>query len=413
MRTALYQLMLSTRLTSLTAPLTDTLPAGLVIAATPNASTTCGGVVTATAGGNTVTLSAGSSIPAGAPGTCTVTVNVTAALGGSYLNTLPANALQTSNGNNAAPAIATLTVVPPLPPVPSPVSDDSPGSVLIFNFYTSSPTAINSQNTRINLTNTNATRGVAVHLFFVEGNTCSVADAFICLTPNQTASFLASDVDPGVTGFIVAVAVDRVTGCPINFNFLIGDEFVKLASGHAANLGAEAFAALAGGLPVCNAASTTAVINFDGVSFSPAPRVLALDNIPDRASGNDTMLVVNRVGGNLLTGASTLGSIVGTLFDEGERLFSFTFFSNTCQFRSSLSNSFPRTTPRFETVIPARSSGWMKLSGGSDIGLLGAALNFNPNAASDHGAFNQGRNLHKLTLTTTASLTIPVFPPTC
>ena len=30
--------------------------------------------------------------------------------GGSYFNTLPAGALQTSNGNNAAPAVATLTV---------------------------------------------------------------------------------------------------------------------------------------------------------------------------------------------------------------------------------------------------------------------------------------------------------------
>ncbi len=96
---------------NLLAPLTDTLPAGLVIAAVPNASTTCGGVVTATAGGNTVTLTGGV-IPGGAPGTCTVTVDVTAALGGNYINSLPAGALQTSNGNNAAPAIATLTVVP-------------------------------------------------------------------------------------------------------------------------------------------------------------------------------------------------------------------------------------------------------------------------------------------------------------
>ena len=108
---------------NLTVPLIDILPTGVVIAATPNASTTCiGGVVTATAGGNTVTLTGGS-IPAGAPGTCTVTVNVTAATGGSFLNTLPVGALQTDNGSNALPAIATLTVVPlviiPTKPVPT------------------------------------------------------------------------------------------------------------------------------------------------------------------------------------------------------------------------------------------------------------------------------------------------------
>src|SRR5581483_552381 len=152
---------------TLTAPLTDTLPAGLVIADTPNASTTCGGVVSAPAGGNTVTLPAGSMIPGGSPGTCTVTVNVTTALGGNYLNTLPAGALQTSNGNNAAPAVATLTVVPLPFPVPSPISDDRAGSVLIFPIYTSSLTNPAVENTRINITNTDNGASAFVHLFFV------------------------------------------------------------------------------------------------------------------------------------------------------------------------------------------------------------------------------------------------------
>jgi hypothetical protein len=36
-------------------------------------------------------------------------------------------------------------------------------------------------------------------------------------------------------------------------------------------------------------------------------------------------------------------------------------------------------------------------------------------AGTNAGAFNQGHNLHKLTLTLTptVSLTIPVFPPSC
>ena len=102
---------------TLSAPLIDTLPTGVVIAPTPNASTTCGsggsggGVVSATPGGTTVSLSTNSTIPGGAPGTCTVTVDVTSPTAGSFLNTLAAGALQTSNGNNAAPAVATLTVV--------------------------------------------------------------------------------------------------------------------------------------------------------------------------------------------------------------------------------------------------------------------------------------------------------------
>lgn len=92
---------------SLTAAFTDTLPAGVVIAATPGATTTCGGAVTATAGASTVSLASGSTIPAGS---CTITVNVTAPAIGTFVNTIAAGALQTSAGNNATPATASLIV---------------------------------------------------------------------------------------------------------------------------------------------------------------------------------------------------------------------------------------------------------------------------------------------------------------
>ena len=90
----------------LTAPLTDYLPWGVVVSG--NASTTCGGAVTANTGSSTATLASGSLIPANS--SCTVTVDVTAKNKGSYYNKLPAGALRTSNGNNAVPAVATLTV---------------------------------------------------------------------------------------------------------------------------------------------------------------------------------------------------------------------------------------------------------------------------------------------------------------
>ena len=86
------------------ASLTDTLPGGVLVTGFP--STTCGGTVTA--GASSVTLTGGS-IPAG--GSCTVKVDVIAANAGSYINSLAPGALQTSNGSNAAPANATLTVV--------------------------------------------------------------------------------------------------------------------------------------------------------------------------------------------------------------------------------------------------------------------------------------------------------------
>jgi len=297
-------------------------------------------------------------------------------------------------------------------PPASPVSDQKAGSVLMYNVYTSSISAPNSQNTRVNITNTSATSIANVHIFFVDGATCSIADSFICLTPNQTASFLASDVDPGTTGYILAVATNDL-GCPINSNFLIGDAYVKFASGHAANLTAEAFSAVAGAPAACDGASITALLAFDNVSYNAAPRVIADDNIPSRADGNDTLLIIDRLGGSLATGSSTLGSLFGVVYDDAENPLSFTFTAGVCQFRSSLSSNFPRLAPRFENFIPAGRSGWLKVFSLSDIAIVGSAINFNPNAGTAANAFNGGHNLHKLTLTTAATVTIPVFPSNC
>ena len=99
---------------TLTADFTDNLPAGLMIAGTPNVATTCGvGVPTATPFGSSVTLPSGSTIPGGSvaiPGFCTLTVNVTSSTVGSFVNTVPAGALQTTEGATSVSSAATLMV---------------------------------------------------------------------------------------------------------------------------------------------------------------------------------------------------------------------------------------------------------------------------------------------------------------
>ncbi len=99
---------------TLSGALTDSFPSGLVVAATPAAGTTCpSGVVTATAGSGSVSLGSGAQIPA--MGSCTVTVDVTAATAADYANSIAAGALLTDTGTNAGSADATLTVtaIPP------------------------------------------------------------------------------------------------------------------------------------------------------------------------------------------------------------------------------------------------------------------------------------------------------------
>ena len=96
---------------TLSAALSDAFPTGLVVAATPNASTTCGGALTAVAGSDSISMdAAGAAIPAG--GSCTIQADVESATSNSYANDIPAGALQTSDGANNAPADASLDVTP-------------------------------------------------------------------------------------------------------------------------------------------------------------------------------------------------------------------------------------------------------------------------------------------------------------
>ena len=310
-------------------------------------------------------------------------------------------------------ASATMAADPGLAyPPESEATDTKAGSLLYYNAYTSVP-AGDTANTKINVTNTNDQFGVAIHVFFVDGSSCSVADYYICLTANQTYSFYASDYDPGFSGYIVMVAVDR-EGIPRTFNFLTGDEFIRYDSGFIANLGAIAFSKLTD-TNVISTDRSQAAIFFDGQplagSYNRAPRVVELDSIASKADSNDTLLILNRVGGNLGTGAASLGSLFGLLYDDVENSYSFSI-SGGCQLRTVLSDTSPRTAPRFGSIIPTGRTGWMKLWSQSDIGILGAMINKNPNQAS-RTAFNGGHNLHALKLSAAANLVIPVFAPSC
>jgi len=86
---------------------TDTYPANLKNAATPNASTTCGGTLTAAGGASALTLSGGT-IAGGA--SCTISVDVHSNVAGTFANTIAAGGVTSSAGSNAAPATASVIV---------------------------------------------------------------------------------------------------------------------------------------------------------------------------------------------------------------------------------------------------------------------------------------------------------------
>ena len=97
---------------NLTGPLIDTLPGGLVVV-DGSVNTSC--IETPLLLGwfiidiGKIGVTAQGLIPAN--GSCTVTATVTAPVAGSYVNSLPAGALQTNHGSNADAAVATLTVI--------------------------------------------------------------------------------------------------------------------------------------------------------------------------------------------------------------------------------------------------------------------------------------------------------------
>jgi hypothetical protein len=81
---------------------------------------------------------------------------------------LTALLLLTSVGLAADPGLAY--------PASAEVSDQKAGSILFYNIYSSSPGKPCHDEYSFNVTNTSSSSAAFVHLFFVEGTTCSVAD---------------------------------------------------------------------------------------------------------------------------------------------------------------------------------------------------------------------------------------------
>ena len=290
--------------------------------------------------------------------------------------------------------------------------DQRLGSVLLYSYYTSALGNAGVENTQIRLTNTHETQDVTVRLYFVDAQTASVLSLFVCLPPTQSFNFLMSETDPGVTGYIIAVAVNKATGCPTNFNYLAGSAAIKLSAGYVANLGAVAVAALATNPTTCASGTASATLNFDGTNYSRLPRLLVVDNLGSIRDGNTTRVVLTRVGGSLMGSAGGLGMISGKVYNGNRAAQDFSFSSTSPQAVSTLSASFPRLNTRLDNFITAGQSGWMKLWTDGSWGIIGSVLNVPANLRSPSG-FVGGFNLQQGALANAVSLQIPISVPTC
>ncbi len=286
-------------------------------------------------------------------------------------------------------------------------SDQRPGSVLFYNIYTSSSYNTTASDTLIAVTNTSETKDIHIHFYFVDSYSCQVADSFVYLTKNQTTRFLASDVDPDVKGYIIAVAVDP-NGNPIQHNFLTGSLKVKQTLGpttgstHSFQMGAIAFAKLNAQIAPPSADGVTANLVFDGgasdASYEQLPGELAIDNFESPATA-DTRMIIFSPRSDLFGAGESGGRLFILYYDELENSFSAMVGMN-CWLQGRL--TMVRNLPLH---ITAGQTGWAKIVGyrnDARIPLLGSVIR----AAE----FSGGHNMHHLNPFASFTMTIPVFP---
>lgn len=277
----------------------------------------------------------------------------------------------------------------------SSVGDMKPGSVLFYSRYSSNPANPAMGDTQINITNVNQSAAAQVHLFMVDGATCSIADSFVGLTPNQTASFLVSDYDPGISGYIVAVAVGG--GGPTQFNHLIGSEFIRETNGITAYLQAMTVAKRSAGDVQPDGNGQTA-LNFNGVDYEQLPNSVAVSTFNSQ-SVDSSMLSLFSPSTNLMIGGVVSASVFTLLYNDAEVALSSSFTVN-CYLYNSFVALFNRGGG-INRHVPSGRTGWIRMTSSSRP-LLGSVFGKGP-------VFVGGHNLHALSLLSSYSIIVPSF----
>ena len=295
------------------------------------------------------------------------------------------------------------------------VSDQKAGSVLVFPYYNSSPTGTTAD-TLIQISNvcngTSVSGGVPnysyLHLFFMKG--CSPADTYACLTPNGSLNILASVYDPGVEGYLIAVAVDA-NGVPVQNNCFIGSAYVRDDNtGFADSYGAESFWKNTPGSVAVT--SGYAAINLNGTDYDAAPTQFSVQ-VQDPAIA-DEYVVLASVSGNLGSSlASVSQSGFGIVYRADETPASFQPQLNSgCLSITLIDAGKIRVATQnggYNNFLKD-SYGYLKFNVTSPaVGLL---ISKQGAAGQPINRFSGIRTLHK-TQVGSATLSLPVFPPFC
>ena len=281
------------------------------------------------------------------------------------------------------------------------VSDQKPGSVLVFPFYKSD--LQNNVDTRLTITNLGKL-GINVHFLFLDGATCTEFDQFVCFTPNASIEWKASNFDPQNKGYVIAYAVDNM-GRLISYNGLIGNGFVKDGE-YVGNYGAESFASpLPVGTLTNGGLGATSTINFDGIAYDQAPTAFAVD-IQSPLDAVNQKIVLAGLFGNAFSGSLSGTTQVGTglVYNGHEALRSFSpFLSSRCLSETIINETTPKVSGTLGALIPKGEVGTLRFNVRAAVGLL---------MTSNRNFFSGIRTLHK-TQVGPSSIIVPQFMPDC
>ena len=282
------------------------------------------------------------------------------------------------------------------------VSDQKPGSLLVFPYYKHN--AQNKVDTRLTITNIGK-RGINVHFLFLDGATCTEFDQFVCFTPNASIEWKASNFDPENSGYVIAYTVDNM-GRPISYNGLIGNGFVNDGE-YVGNYGAEAFASpLAIGANIGAAVDALSwAINFDGAALDMMPTAFAVDIQSPLDAVNQRVLLAG-LRGNAYSGSLSGTAQVGTglAYNGHEALRSFSpYFGGGCFSNKGITETSPKVSGQLSSLIPKGEVGTIRFNVAGAVGLL---------MTSNKNYFSGIRTLHK-TQTGPGTLTIPLVMPDC
>jgi LPXTG-site transpeptidase (sortase) family protein len=251
---------------------TDSLPSGLQVAATPSASTTCGGTPTwaPAAGATTLTFGSptGATIPAS--GSCTVSVTITGTAAGSYQN-VSGFVTSTNGGTNTGStgsAAASLTVLQP------------PGMTKLFS---PNPILVNGTSTlTFTLTNpnqNNALNGVA----FSDTYPAALVNTTPVSTTNTCGGTLSATA--GVNSISLSGgSISAGSTCTVTVNV------TSASTGTYANTSGTVSSTNGG---TGNTASDSLTVN------SPNPAIALLKQVSTGATGPWTSFVAVTVGSNV------------------------------------------------------------------------------------------------------------------